>query len=630
MPDSETSISREEVQKWFRLINLSKEWKRPYEERWDRTIDYLRGKYFNYLEEEDQVAVNMVRPHVNTVIPAIYSRNPDIIVYPGNETSDEQDEVIRKRAEVMQRVLRYYLKELGIKGEAKLCILDAILTGHGWMKTGYETLFRETDEFEKETLISQFLKSMGMKEASPEDIEEKLYPNEKIVSERPWALRVSPYDMFVPALTRRMEESRGFWERTIVSHEEVLANKDYNTEGLNPSANANELLAALRGAKYKQLQFGNDIYYDILWEIWDPYTNQIITLCEGHDEALQVKETEYTMLDSKYHPYVQLRFNEVTDEFYCQGDIDPATPQIEELNEVRSKLSNHMRRFNRAYKCRPGALSEQAKKDLKVKEDGLIIEIENTYDDRPLEDIITPIQDAPIAAEVYAVETRVKDDLFTIFGTSDYASQASGGARTATEAQIIATQSRFKVEERIDQVGEFVERIIRNIAQIALKYVDMTQVEKIVGEDAIYWIQEESDEAIRAEFNYKVVYASTTPINREVEEEQFLKRYAIMKDDPYFNQVKLRLELVRKANMINPETWLNPQIAQEIEKQRMLAVKRGFLMEGAGNASGSIGRVPRGPKSSEPQRLPTGQPRGIGAARPAIPGGRGGTALEGY
>jgi hypothetical protein len=616
------------VKQWFRLIQLSQEWKRPYVETWNRTIDYLKGKYFDDMDDEDRICINMVRPHVNVVIPAVYSRNPDVIVTP-RRLDQVPEEIIIKRAEIMQSLLRYYLKELDIKTEVKLCILDAVLTGHGWMKTGYETeieTIEEESREKKETLISMLLKSVGVKEQEEE--KEAYRPNEKVVSERVWALRASPYDMFAPALSRKTEELPWITERFIYTHDYVMSQDDWDTEGLKPSSNANDMLATLRGAKYKSFEFGKEIGYNVLYEVWDGVNQCTHLLAEDFDRPLITTEGAYSMLDSKYHPYVNLRFNEIVDEFYCDGDINPAQPQLEELNEVRTKLNTHMKRYNRRYIARPGAFNEQAKADIKLGEDGTIAEHEPQYADDPIDSMIWPITDAAVPAEIYAVESRVKDDLFTILGTSDYASQSSGGARTATEAQIIATQSRHKVEERIDLVEGFMEKIIRNLAQISQRYMDKEQVGAIIGADAVFWTQVFSRREIQGEFVYGVAYGSTLPKNREIEREQFFKAYSMVAQDPYFNQVKLRHEFARRNEWLNPETWLNPQIAKMLEQQRLAAAKQGFLLEGTMNAPQTNGPPGAGSRSGSAEKLPTGQPRGLGAARssgPVTPGGRGGT-----
>lgn len=628
MPDK---LSEEDVKKWMRQIYLSLAWRKDYEDTWDRIIGMLKSKYFDKLSDEDRICVNMVHPHVRVVVPAIYSRNPDVLVSPKKFDSLASAELITKRAEVIQRVLKYLVKELDLKTEVKLCIIDAILTGQACVKTGYETEFSEDErDLVKPTLISELLVSLGIKEKPAEKPEEEEYlTNQKITYEQPWALRVSPYDVIVPVLSRRPEELYWIGERIIHPYDQVMANDRYDTKGLKPSANANQLLASLRGYKHKSLNYGDDCQYVILYEIWDGIEKSVITLAEGHNKPLEVKDSEYTFLDSKYHPYRFLRFNEVPDEFYPESDIEPAEPQLEELNETRTQQMAHRKRYNRKYISKPGAFDPTAKQQLKEGEDGTVVEHSNILLDTPISEIIYPIADAAMPADVYAFETRIKDDIFTILGTSDYASQASGGARTATEANIIATQSRFRVEERIDLVGQFVGGIVRNLAQIAQKFMTPEQIKDIVGMDALYWVQLQRDADIRGEFLYDIVYASSAPINREVDREQFAQFYGMAANDPYYNQIKLRLELARKFALDNPESWLEPKIAEIIEKQRLAAAKQGILLEGVINRPGSRQAQSSVNGRTGVERLPTGQPSGLPGdlGEAPVPGGSGGTNL---
>lgn len=629
------TMDSDEVNMWLNRINLSLKWREPYEKVWNRVLDYFKGKYFNVLTEDEQICVNMVYPHVKVVIPSIYSRNPDVIVIP-RRREQYNDDMARKRAEIMQNLLRYLLKSLDIKSEVKLCILDGILTGHAWVKTGYSTEFEKINEEDKkdQSVISTILQKMGIKEKDDDEEPDDFQPNEKIVAERPWALRASPWDMIVPALSRRPEELAWIGERIIRPYEEVMENEDYDTSGLKPSANANELLASLRGGKYNKIPIADDAKYCILYEIWCGESEQVYTFCEGHKKALETKDSEYTMLDSRYHPYVMLRFNETPDEFYPMSDIEPAEPQLLELNETRSQMVNHRKRYNRRYITKPGALDPQAKADLKVGADGTIVELTPTYAEDPIDGIIYPVQDANLPPEVYQVETRVKDDIYTILGTSDYASRASGGARTATEASIISSQTQNRVQERIDLIESFVNQIVRNIAQISQKYLDAQQLEPILGEDAIFWVQLHSRKEIQGEYSFSIVYGSSTPINKDVDRSQFMQFYAMAKDDPMYDQEKLRLELVRKFDLENPESWLVLELQQQIEQTRAIALKNAALgtpaSTNAPQSPQSLGRVPR-PDSG--QKLPTGQPMGLAAARPiepgapVVPGGTGGTNL---
>ncbi len=627
-----TTLDSDEINMWLNKINMSLKWREPYENVWNRVLDYFKGKYFKVLTEDEQICVNMVYPHVKVVIPSIYSRNPDVIVIPRRKES-YSDDITRKRAEIMQNLLRYLLKSLDIKSEIKLCILDGILTGHAWVKTGYDTEFEKINEEtnSKKSVISTLLQKLGINEEEEQEKDSEFQSNEKIVSERPWGLRTSPYDIIVPALSRRPEELPWICERIIRPYEEVMENENYDTDGLKPSANGNDLLASLRGGKYNKIPLADEIKYSVLYELWCGESQQIYTFAEGHRKALEVKDSEYTFLDSRYHPYVMLRFNETPDEFYPMSDIEPAEPQLLELNETRSQMVTHRRRYNRRYVTRPGAFDPQAKADLKLGADGTVVEVTPTYSEDPIDSIVYPVQDAPLPPEVYAVESRVKDDIYTILGTSDYASRASGGARTATEASIISSQTQNRVQERIDLIESFVNKIVRNLAQISQRYLDAEQIGHVLGEDAIFWVQLHSRKEIQGEYSYNIVYGSSTPINKDVDRSQFMQFYAMAKDDPMYDQEKLRLELVRKFDLENPETWLVTELQDQLEQTRVMALKQIALGDGASkDALGTRGEPGRVPRPEVAQKLPTGQPQGLGAARalePEVPGGTGGTNL---
>lgn len=630
MPDKERDL----VSEMLSDIRASLVWREEYEDTWMRTIEYLKGKYIDPDKEEetDEVCINMVRPHVSVVIPAIYSKNPDLLVHP-TRISRQGDELARKRAEVVQNVMRYQMRELELKTEVKLAILDGLICGHAWGKTGYSTEFENLteDQQQEETLISRFLKLMGIKE---QDVTEEEYYSlhQKIINEYEWAIRVSPFDVIVPMFSRRFETLDRITQRFIVTHDEVMNDDSLDTKDLKPNVTSSQILQYLQRSSKKHIPMQYDTDYNILYEVYDRKTKKIYTLAEDHPKILQVKDTPWTFLDTKFHNFVMLRMNEVNDEFYPQSDIEPAEPQLLELNDVRTQMNTHRKRYNRKYLSKPGALDPAAKEQLRNGEDGVILELTSSYDEEPVANVVASLVDAALPPEVYAVETRIKDDLFTILGTSDYASSASGGARTATEASIIAAQSRFRVEERIDVIGRFVEQMVRNLALIAMRFYGYEKIEKIVGpDDAIFWEQIYDDEELRQEYRYEIIYGSSAPINRDVDREQFIKFYSLVKDDPYFDQVKLRHEFARKFQLENPESWLNPQIAQLIEKQRLILAQQGKLLNsGQDEEPDNVGEVPRG---GEAGTLPTGQPEGLPGdisgdnIEPEIPGGRGGTAL---
>lgn len=561
-------LSEEDVQMWLQRIQRSKEWRKAEEDKWKRFIGYAQGKY-NKTSDPDYIAVNLVHAHVRIIIPAIYSKNPDIIIVPRRKDSTEQ-------ARVMEVLLRYLIEELGLKGEMKTCLLDAVLTGHSWMKVGFQV---DTERVaEKLPVIQKVADALGKmlrgEEGGYEEAEKSTYylePDERIISERPWALRVSPFDVIVPAYSSNRFELPWITHQFVRRLSDVKKNPKYkNTSNLTSSSKAVELLQNKATNKTKSgLPADEHEEYVLLYEVWDCTENCVYTLADEHDLPLAKKKNEFTFLDSR-HPFEMLGFNFIPDQFYPISEIEPWEPQIEELNQIRTQQSIHRKRYNRRYIYAEGAFSPDNLEALKNGEDGALVA--TTADD--VRAAIQPIMDAPLPADVYQAERWVKEDIVNIGGITDYQRGSSAaGAKTATEASIIETQSRFRTEERLDVVGDFATRIIRNLGMIAQNFMDQEMLVPIIGDDAIRWVQVDK-KMIQGEMLFKVAYGSTAAVNRDVEKQQLIQAYELIAQDPMYNQIKVRMEFLRKAlNVVNPVEWLDPEVAAMVKQMELQAIQ---------------------------------------------------------
>jgi hypothetical protein len=627
-------MSDDVVSEWKDKIRLSLEYRKPREKVWNRIYGYLIGKYFdenNQTQQDlDEVCVNMVHTHVRTVVPAVYSRNPDVIVRPQKIVEDGG--LADKRALTSQRLSRFMIEELKLKSTNKSCILDGVLTGIAYIKLGYDTEF-ETQNLNDTTdtpLVDDLLKKMGISLGGEDDAEDSYLLNLKITKEMPWALRVSPRNIIVPAVTSTPDQLWWIAERIILPHDIVLKMDEYNTSDLKPSWSLKDVMHEMPGYELGgRISGDQDEQYDVLYEIYDCQNSKVITIAEGSPNILSEKDFEFGFLNSKFHPYIELRFNEVPDRYYPTGDIEPAESQLLELNDIRTKEARHTRRYNRRYIAKPGFLSDSSIEKLVAGEDGTYVQCESTYQDEPVGEGIWPVADAALPAEVYQYENRIMESLFAILGTNDYASMGDSG-QTATEVSIKAARSRVRVEERIDAVSDFVQETIIGIMQMCMKFMDANQVAKYIGDDAQYWQQVTDDDELRSDVNFEIIYGSTLPINKEVDRSQYMQFYAITKNDPYYNQVKIRQDLTRKFDLTNPESYLNEEIYKMLEEQMSMAVSKGLLLPRLINPSGSPTAPASVPDPTKQGIAKSENPESLGGLpgnEPPIPGGRGGTAL---
>lgn len=624
-------LKAEEVLQWRERIQLSEAWRKPYEDVWKKNIGYLKGQFFDYDTGDDMIAVNLVHPMVKVIIPSIYSKNPDVIVLPRTKDSVEA-------AEVMQNCLRYLFKELGLKEEIKLSILDALLIGHGWNKSGFSTGYEDiADTDDNMTLIERFLMTIGLKpeksdKEEDEEFQERyaLDPNEKVSDEMPWSLRTSPFNIFVPAYSQRPETLPWITERIFMPMEDVRNHPTWKLpKDLRPSATLRDLLES-RGADITNIGADtgdSDSTFKIFYEIYDLRTNNTYVISDNDEHCYDYKDNPYDFLDAR-HPYLMLKFNDVPDEFYPISDVQPWEPQMHELNKTRSQILNHRKRYNRRYIYNSSAFAQEDIDKLKMGEDGTMIP--TTEENIP--SIFMPVQDAPLPPDVYRQEQSIKNDIVEISGITGYQKgNTTNGAKTATEAAIVESSSRSRNEERLDVVTTFANNIAKNLAKMMQRFMTKEQIYPIVGEAAVSWIEVKDSAQLRGDFLYETVYGSSMTVNPDVDRQQFMEFYNMAANDPMFDPIKLRLEMVRKYRLPAAETFLNKEAAEMIAQKRIqdaLAPKpeedRDAGAEGASSSDSMEGAAP-GPSVPSEASL-----KGAINQEVAVPtpGGIGGGALE--
>ena len=140
-------------------------------------------------------------------------------------------------------------------------------------------------------------------------------------------------------------------------------------------------------------------------------------------------------------------------------------PQIRELNAYRSYMAMATRKDTRQYVTRKGTFSAEEMTNLTEGYDGLILEAESGFE-RPLNDAIIPILNAPISSNIHQYVGSVEVDLERVIGTSP---QARGQITKATafEVQTVTqyTESEFGMHASIkDQwLASIVSLLLRGL-----------------------------------------------------------------------------------------------------------------------------------------------------------------------
>jgi len=124
-------------------------------------------------------------------------------------------------------------------------------------------------------------------------------------------------------------------------------------------------------------------------------------------------------------------------------------PQFKELNAYRSYMAMATRKDTRQYVTRKGTFNADEMTLLTEGHDGLILEVEAGYE-RPLNDAIIPVVNAPISSNIQAYVRDVETDIERVIGTSP-ASRGIVTKATAFEVETVQqyTESEFGLHAAI-------------------------------------------------------------------------------------------------------------------------------------------------------------------------------------
>ena len=186
---------------WKERISDSQKWRtEKYEDKWKKLLNYYRGKYWEGSSSEDRVAVNYVYGIISIIMPAIYYRNPYAYVEP-LKPEDEAD------ARIYEDYINYLFDHIDFSKQAKLACLDALVVGHGWIKTGYVPNLKPYKYFNQSTQIEE---------------------QGEIDTGFPYAIRISPFDIFISPKTRGAEPPEWIAHRVFRTDDELQKNTKYN------------------------------------------------------------------------------------------------------------------------------------------------------------------------------------------------------------------------------------------------------------------------------------------------------------------------------------------------------------------------------------------------------------------
>lgn len=221
------------------------------------------------------------------------------------------------------------------------------------------------------------------------------------------------------------------------------------------------------------------------------------------------------------HPFVMIRNYDIPDYFYPLGDLEAIEPLQRELNETRTQMMNHRKRFSRKYLFKESAFDSDGRSALESDYDNVMVPVNS---DEPLGNVIAPFPAVITPPEFYNQSNLIQADIEQISGVTEY---QRGGLpeirRTATEAAIMQDAANARAADKLATIESVIANVAHRLVSLAQQFMTGEQVARIVGRDGeTAWVTFDRD-FIAGEFDFEVEAGSTAPVNESFRRQMALQ-----------------------------------------------------------------------------------------------------------
>lgn len=512
------------IHQWLERIDWSERYRKKTAERykWRQLSEEYRGYFVGLTDATDIYipSLNLIFAYVKSEVPSLYLKDPKIKVNPKKTSSVISAKILEKALNAIWRTKR-------LKRENKKNILDSLIVGHSWFKTGYQGEF-----------------------ASVEDGNGNKF--EFVAKDEFFGYRV-PYEniTFNPDANDPPYDCTWIAQEVWAPLDEVKANKKFkNTENLQaatiPVDDKNR--ADIHQSDERNRQ-DPTIQRAKLYEVWDKRTNSVFVISPGCDDYLQ-EPRPFPYKKMRGFPFSFLRLNDDPVCPYGIPDCYMFEPQVIELMKIRAAAIDHIKRYNRQLLLAKGAMDPDMMEQFKQGITGAVLEVRTNG--KPLSDTVMPIPYPPLQTDIYAIEDRIKEDLINVSGQSanDRGAQQKTTTRTVKELMEIQKGGENRRSEKVDTIEDFIEDIASNFVALLQQYADEPFYVAVSGEDPDE-IQQmiaqrpsakkpgaitnkngftTTKDDIQGEFDYEIVPGSTKPLDQEQTLDTLQQLYEMAKD----------------------------------------------------------------------------------------------------
>ena len=491
--------------KYRKQVDQSKRWRKEdkYDKTWRRMIDMYRGKHYDKMSEEDRMLVNMSFSTINVIAPSVAVNHPKITV--GARQPKDGD-----RAVITEAIINYWWRHFDCQSALRRAVDDYLIMGHAWVKVGYRFV-----EEEKVINMDGDSNSSDVTDGNPDapSMETEMV----VLEDRPFVERVSPFNIYVNPEATNIQDLRWIAQRIKRPLVDVQNDKRYNRTARMDATPSSWSKWGDTEDRPRMEYNKQDAFVDV-WEFYDISRNTMAVFCDGGDGFLiNPRRIPYAF----GHPFVMMRNYDVPEHFYPIGELEAIEPLQLELNETRTQMMNHRKRFARKWLYKESAFDTDGRNALESDEDNVMVPV---MGDEPLGGVVVPMPAVINPPDMYNVSNMILGDIDRISGVGEF---MRGGqseiSRTATEAAMMQDAMNARTSDKLAEIERTIAGCARRLIGLAQQFMTGDQVIRVVGSSAMpIWVTFDRD-YITGEFDFEVEAGSTQPVNESFRRQMALQ-----------------------------------------------------------------------------------------------------------
>lgn len=369
-------------------------------------------------------------------MPHITGREPEFMVIPFSKDATS------KNARIQQAFLnrKWRHKSIGAQKGLKKAGFDYIIYGDGYLKVTWSIVDRPIGVDTVATIVEEHVD------------------------------RLSPWDVWIDPNSTGVDDARWVAVRLWLTEDEAKQDGTFKIPANYQFTMIEEDEDDTGETPYHATQGGHRKWV-VLYELYD-ITNKMLYVVPEKGEKLPWKVVEGITV-----PVEQIGNYTIPQSPYHMGDLEQIYDIQVEIDKTRSQLITHRKRNVAKILIKEDSMSQEAKSAMQSSVVGEMVPIKG---EGLLDDLVKPVQLAPLAGEVYDSSSQAQQDIYEITGISEY--QRGVGpqiTRTATEAQIMQGSSNVKLDAKLNTIEEALRNVGEYLLAIARDVYPLTDVDEM-------------------------------------------------------------------------------------------------------------------------------------------------------